>query len=305
MKTWLIRFLLLLPFAGAIVLVPIQSARAQGTAFTYQGNLVANAGPANGSYDFQFALYDAVTNGSLVAGLITNSATTVSNGLFVVTLDFGATPFNGAARWVQIGVRASGTNSFTLLTPRQLLAPTPFALQAATASVAASASSVAATNLSGPLTAARLPSAVVTNNASGVNLQGNISGTFVSPNFQAQPIPLASPGDPHFLFGSFNAHGGTLIIYVSGSGYAQNNVGLIGMNVLFDFTDGNTPIGSISVTANNISNHMAFVPNQIVVRNLPAGAHTLILQTIDDGAGDNTKIDSNDTFAATVLELPF
>ena len=34
---------------------------AQGTAFTYQGRLTEAAGPANGTYDFTFQLFDSVT----------------------------------------------------------------------------------------------------------------------------------------------------------------------------------------------------------------------------------------------------
>ena len=36
---------------------------AQGTAFTYQGQLKEGASPANGSYDLQFSLYDDLTKG--------------------------------------------------------------------------------------------------------------------------------------------------------------------------------------------------------------------------------------------------
>jgi hypothetical protein len=38
--------------------LPLATASAQGTAFTYQGLLNANGNPANGNYDFEFALYD-------------------------------------------------------------------------------------------------------------------------------------------------------------------------------------------------------------------------------------------------------
>ena len=69
-----------------------------GTAFTYQGRLNDGTTPANGSYDMMFAVYNGASSGSLVAGPLTN-AVAVSNGLFVVTLDFGAGVFAGEARW--------------------------------------------------------------------------------------------------------------------------------------------------------------------------------------------------------------
>ena len=110
------------------------SASPLGSAFTYQGKLADGGNPAGGSYDLQFTLYDAATNGNLVAGPITNSAVGITNGLFTVALDFGASPFNGDARWLEIGVRTNGSPSgFTLLAPLQPLTPTPYALQAAQA----------------------------------------------------------------------------------------------------------------------------------------------------------------------------
>src|SRR5260221_7848788 len=52
-------------------------ALAQGTAFTYEGRLQDGANPANGSYDLRFAIYDALTDGNVVADALTNSATGV------------------------------------------------------------------------------------------------------------------------------------------------------------------------------------------------------------------------------------
>ena len=104
---------------------------AQGTAFTYQGRLDAGGAPANGSFDLRFAIYDAASGGSLLAGPLTNAAVAVSNGLFTVALDFGAGVFDGADRWLEIGVRTNGgLSSFTTLNPRQLITPAPYALNA-------------------------------------------------------------------------------------------------------------------------------------------------------------------------------
>ena len=60
-----------------------------GTAFTYQGKLTDGGPSANGLYDFEFTLYDAVTNGTHVGGPLPLSAVGVTNGFFTVTLDFG------------------------------------------------------------------------------------------------------------------------------------------------------------------------------------------------------------------------
>src|SRR5580765_4239430 len=101
---------------------------AQGSAFTYQGSLNDNGSTASGNYDLKFTLFDAATNGNSVAGPITNSPTVVSNGLFTVTLDFGAAPFTGADLWLEIAARTNG--AFTVLSPRQKITAAPYSVTA-------------------------------------------------------------------------------------------------------------------------------------------------------------------------------
>src|SRR5580658_8599668 len=103
-----------------VLLIGANWAAAQGTAFTYQGQLLDGGTAADGSYDLRFHLYNASTNGTIIAGPITNLDTTVSNGLFTVTLDFGDA-FDGAVLWLQTGVRTNGAATFIALSPRQQL----------------------------------------------------------------------------------------------------------------------------------------------------------------------------------------
>ena len=111
----------------------LSTAFAQGTtAFTLQGRLNSGASAANGSYDLTFAVFDANVNGNRVAGPITNSAVAVSNGLFTVTLDFGAGVFTGTNYWVEMFVSPAGAGTFVKLVPRQQLTPAPYALSAMT-----------------------------------------------------------------------------------------------------------------------------------------------------------------------------
>ena len=125
------------------------SAFAQGTAFTYQGRLNDGANPATGLYDVRFSICDALANGNVVAGPLTNSATGISNGLFTVTLDFGLGVFTGPGRWLELDVRTNGNAAFTPLLPLQPLLATPYAMMANTAS-----------NLLGTLPAAQLSGAI-------------------------------------------------------------------------------------------------------------------------------------------------
>ena len=112
---------------------------AQGTAFIYQGRLTDGTNAANGNYDLRFYLRDALVVGNPVGSTNTLAPMVVSNGLFTVTLDFGAGIFTGPARWLEIGVRTNGSvAAYATLTPRQALTATPYAIFAATAASVAS-----------------------------------------------------------------------------------------------------------------------------------------------------------------------
>jgi hypothetical protein len=106
---------------------------AQGSAFVYQGLLTDSGGSGNGGYDLRFTLYDTNMDGSPLGIPVEFAGLNVTNGLFTVSLDFGAGAFTGAARWLEIGVRAGGSaTNYATLSPRQLLTPTPYAVAAET-----------------------------------------------------------------------------------------------------------------------------------------------------------------------------
>ena len=98
-----------------------------GTGFTYQGRLTDSFGPADGSYDFTFSLFDALTNGAQQGSTITRDDVDVDDGYFTVELDFGGSVFGGDARWLQISVR-EGVEQYRALAPRQELTPGPYSL---------------------------------------------------------------------------------------------------------------------------------------------------------------------------------
>jgi len=115
-----------------------------GTAFTYQGRLTDGGQAANGVYDLRSAIYDVPSGGSPLAGPITNSPVGVTDGLFTVTLDFGANVFSGEARWLEIAVRTNGGDQFAVLGARQALTASPYALYSPQAGAAAHALGVVA-----------------------------------------------------------------------------------------------------------------------------------------------------------------
>ena len=125
------------------------SAFAQGTAFTYQGQLQNNGSPASGSYNLTFSLFNVNPGGTALAGPVTTNGVIITNGLFMVTLDFGASVWNGETNWLQIGVETNGTGSFTTLAPRQQLTPTPYAIFAEGANASGISGTIPAGNLGG------------------------------------------------------------------------------------------------------------------------------------------------------------
>ena len=107
---------------ATIVALPV------GTAITYQGRLTDEGSPADGQYDLQFTLYDSL--GFDISGPLVKNDEPVVNGLFTIELDFGSV-FTGDAVTLEIGVRpGASTSDFMILSPRQAVRATPYALYA-------------------------------------------------------------------------------------------------------------------------------------------------------------------------------
>ena len=129
MKRWLV----VSGLSALVALSTLADAFAQGTAFTYQGFLRQGGTPVNTNHDFQFSLWTAASGGTQVGSTQTRTNVSVQNGLFTVTLDFG-TVWDGSDRFLQIAVRPAGSGSYTTLTPRVKINPTPYAIRAGVAS---------------------------------------------------------------------------------------------------------------------------------------------------------------------------
>lgn len=107
---------------------------AQTSVFTYQGKLNDGGVAANGSYDMQFRLFDAVSAGNQVGSTLTISNVQATAGIFSTSLDFSAVAFSsGAERFLEISISPAGQNNFTVLAPRQRLTSAPYSIQAANA----------------------------------------------------------------------------------------------------------------------------------------------------------------------------
>ncbi|MGC2238852.1 MAG: hypothetical protein WA584_22040 [Pyrinomonadaceae bacterium] len=110
-------------FALFLLLASIITAQAQTSAFTYQGRFTDASTPANGTYTMKFRLYGSLDQNDQV-GAEQTVLVTATNGIFTVSLDFGAASFPaGADRWLEVQIGA------TTLAPRQKLGASPFAVR--------------------------------------------------------------------------------------------------------------------------------------------------------------------------------
>ena len=115
-------------FVGGVASAEVKTSNS----FTYQGQVLQNDEPVSGACDFQFSLWDAVSAGNQIGSLQTLTNVQIVNGLFAVSLDFGAV-FDGSPRWLEMAVGCPAGGAFTPVTPRQELTATPYAFHAATA----------------------------------------------------------------------------------------------------------------------------------------------------------------------------
>lgn len=131
-------------FAVSIVMMlalsvaePLAAQTQQGTAFSYQGELLQNNSPVTANVDMVFALFDAATNGNqfgppLQFTTATSNPVAVANGIFTVALDFGPafSTLVSDQRWLQVSINGN------VLSPRTQIQSAPYALQSQTAEFA-------------------------------------------------------------------------------------------------------------------------------------------------------------------------
>jgi hypothetical protein len=123
----------LLALASVLAPSPAATQTPVGTTFTYQGRLSDGANPASGSFDFQFALFDAAVGGGQVGATLDVPGLNVTTGLFTASLDFGALAFGASARWLEVRVRPAGGGAYATLAARQRITAGPNALFASNA----------------------------------------------------------------------------------------------------------------------------------------------------------------------------
>ncbi len=100
--------------------------------FSYQGILRSNNAPLSATCNFLFRLYDAASGGTKIGNDSYAQGVAVSNGLFTTQVnsgtEFGEDAFRGAPRYLQVAVKCGADSAYTVLSPRQVINGTPYAL---------------------------------------------------------------------------------------------------------------------------------------------------------------------------------
>jgi len=239
---------------------------AQTTAFNYQGSLKDGASAANGNYDFQFALYDAVSGGNQLGSTLNRNSLAVANGVFTVSLDFGS-QFPGANRFLEIRVRLTGQPSLTTLTPRQQVNSEPYSVKSLTTDTASSlnctacvtAAQIASVNgasITGTIPAASIPAGSGSYIQNGTGLQTanqNISGNgffggqvAIGTTVPSSNVKLQVNAGNNFGIQATSTNNDAV------SGVSTGGRGLYGSSTTNDaivgFTDGNSTSGVVGVS---------------------------------------------------------
>ncbi len=120
-------------------------------------------------------------------------------------------------------------------------------------------------------------------------------GSISTPRWNvSEPINNSIAGLPIVV--PFTTGGGSLLLFVSGSGFSNAGAQVIGVQILID----GIFHGVAQVFTNEALSHKSFTANATLVKGILAGAHTLTLTAMP-----NTVTDFNDFFSVTILELPF
>ena len=265
-----------------VMVLAVQSSlvHAQTTQFSYQGSLKDGANPANGTYDIEIDVFDAVTGGNYF-NTITASNVPVVNGTFSLKLDLGANMFAGAPRFFQIKVRQSGSATWIVLNPRQEVTSSPYAVRSLTAATA--------TNATNATTAATATNAL--------SLGGVAAGQYVLTG-DARLVDARTPtaGSGNYIqnqnagpqsLSNFNVSGtGSANILNAGSQFNVNGVRVLSISGL-----GNIFVGEVAGRLNTGSGN-SFFGNNAGSNNTSGSDNTLIGRS----TGNNVAAGNQNTY---------
>lgn len=257
-------FLLLLILTAS--LATIASAQPTTTSFTYQGKLTDGGAAANGTYDLEFKLFNALSGGAQVDSTIVRDDVLVTAGVFTVTLDIGSAGFIfNPQLFLQIGVRpGASTEAFTPLSPRQPITSSPYAIKSAHADSAFAADSASSftQNLAGDVTGGQDTTLVTRLQGRAIASTPPTSGQVLTWNNGALQWEPAAPSTGNFIqnttttqpLSNFNISGAGVVggnFSVVGT-ITGNGSGITNLNPA-NISAGTANINIQGVAANNVS----------------------------------------------------
>ncbi len=294
------RALLIILIAGALLLVSgigphlaqATSSTLSGVTIPYSGRLSGDAGqPAtDGLYDFNFALYDAESSGTLLWSEW-QQAVPVKGGVFVVALG-SVNPLSAAAlganqRWLAVSVRGPEDVNFSALTPRQRLDAKASAAPSAPANPSAGLS-CAHTHFAEGWSGSNVFGLVISNT---IAMPGPTFGLIVRANnpFPGPPtpgVPIAIQGETsssNGVAGAFDNLGGGVALSVQSNGSGADHAALRVNNTL-------TTTGMAAYLTNNSNFATANIHNSGTGDMLYLESNGgQFIYAVRDGASDNPK----------------
>jgi hypothetical protein len=166
-----------------IALASAQAIFAQTTVIAYQGKLDIDGVPATGNYDFQFQLFDEVSDGNQQGPSQERLNVTVTNGTYTVNLDFGSAVFlSNAPRFLEVSFRTTGSSAYTALTPLQVVTTTPYSIH----SMVANTAHILDATCVGCVTSSQIQ------NVQGFQVTGSVAGGQIIGTIPVTSVPAGS-----------------------------------------------------------------------------------------------------------------
>ncbi len=260
------KFVVFLFVLLSVCLLQTQFGRAQSAEFTYQGSLQTGAAQANGNFDFEFLLFDALAGGAQIGATVSLNNVAVANGVFAVQLNFG-NQFPGANRFLEIRVRPSGQGGITILSPRQMITSAPYSVKSLTAENAANATN--ATNAINATTAVNASTANTANTATTANNALQLGGVAANQYVLTGDTRLSDARNP----------------LPNSSNYIQNGTTIQGSSN-FNISGNGTIGGNLNVSGT-------------LTANLPAGDDSYIQNGTTQQSSSNFNVSGNGTVGGT------